>query len=177
MDEVIIVEYDPHWPTLFAAEAARIQKVLGNDQVVIIEHIGSTAVPKIAAKPIIDLMVGVYSLQKAQRAIPLLEGLGYVYWREDPRPGRMFFVQGMPPYGLQRTHHLHIVEAYKEFGEERLLFRNYLRAHPYEAERYQALKLDLAGRFRTDREAYTDGKSKYVQAIVDKALRRQTLKN
>lgn len=60
-------------------------------------------------------MVCVYSLQKAQRAIPLLEGLGYVYWREDPRPGRRFFVQGMPPYGLQRTHHLHIVEADGEF--------------------------------------------------------------
>ena len=77
----------------------------------------------------------------------------------------------------QRTHHLHIVEAYKEFWEERLLFRNYLRAHPYEAQRYHALKLDLARRFRTEREAYTDGKRKYVRAIVEQELRRQTLKN
>ena len=89
----------------------------------------------------------------------------------------MFFVQGMPPYGLQRTYHLHIVEAYGKFWEERLLFCNYLRAHPYEAQRYQALKLDLAGRFRTDREAYTDGKRKYVRAIVEQELRRQTLQN
>lgn len=117
-------------------------------------------------------MVGVSSLQNAQRAIPLLEELGYVYWREDPRPGRMFFVQGMPPYGLQRTHHLHIVEAYGKLWQERLLFRNYLRAHPYEAQRYQALKLDLARRFHTDREAYTHGKSKYIRAIVEQELRR-----
>ena len=86
MDKVIIVRYDPRWSTRFEAEAPRIQKALGNDQFVTIEHIGSTAVPGLAAKPIIDLMVGVYPLQKAQHAIPLLEGLGYVYWREDPPP-------------------------------------------------------------------------------------------
>ena len=170
MDEVIIVEYDPRWPTLFEEEAARVWKALSHDIVVDIEHIGSTAVPGLAAKPIIDLMVGVHSLENAQVAVPLLEALGYVYWRSDPRRERMFFVKGMPPYGLQRTHHLHIVEASGEFWK-RLLFRDYLRAHPREAQRYEALKRDLAVRFPKDREGYTDGKREYIQAVMEKACK------
>lgn len=173
MDEVKIVEYDPRWSTMFTEEAARVWQVLGKDLVVEIEHIGSTAVPGLAAKPIIDLMVGVHSLELAQVAIPALEALGYVYWREDPRPGRMFFVKGMPPYSLQRTHHIHIVKAYGEFWQ-RKLFRDYLRAHPDEAKRYEALKLELAARFPKDREGYTDGKSEYIQAVMEKALRELT---
>jgi GrpB-like predicted nucleotidyltransferase (UPF0157 family) len=176
MDEIVIVEYDPRWSTLFEEEAARVWEALGNDLVVKIEHIGSTAVPGLAAKPVIDLMVGVHSLENAQRAVPLLEALGYVYWREDPRPGRMFFVKGMPPYGLQRTHHIHIVEVYGEFWE-RLLFRDYLRANLDEAQRYEALKRDLAERFRADRQAYTNGKSEYIQAVMEKACHEQTLPN
>lgn len=176
MDEVKIVEYDPRWSTMFTEEAARVWQVLGKDLVVEIEHIGSTAVPGLAAKPIIDLMVGVHSLELAQVAIPALEALGYVYWREDPRPGRMFFVKGMPPYGLQRTHHIHIVKAYGEFWQ-RKLFRDYLRAHPNEAKRYEALKLELAARFPKEREGYTDGKAEYIQAVMEKALRELTLHN
>lgn len=168
MDEVIIVEYDPRWPILFEQEAAQIWQVLGKDLVVAIEHIGSTAVPGLAAKPIIDLMVGVNSLLIARAAVPLLETIGYVYWRENPHPGRMFFVKGMPPFGVQRTHHLHIVEAYGEFWQ-RLLFRDYLRSHPLEAQRYEALKRDLAKRFHSDRESYTNGKSEYIQSVMEKA--------
>jgi GrpB-like predicted nucleotidyltransferase (UPF0157 family) len=172
MDEVTIVEYNPSWSLLFEQEAANIRQVLGN-LVLTIEHIGSTAVPGLAAKPIIDLMVGVRSLADGQQAVPALEALGYVYWREDPRPGRMFFVKGMPPFGLQRTHHVHVVEAYEEFWE-RLLFRDYLRRHPDEAQRYEALKRDLAARFRTDRDSYTNGKSEYIHKVMEQARREQT---
>lgn len=171
MDEVTIVEYNPSWSLLFEQEAANIRQVLGN-LVLTIEHIGSTAVPGLAAKPIIDLMVGVRSLADGQQAVPALEALGYVYWREDPRPGRMFFVKGMPPFGLQRTHHVHVVEAYGEFWE-RLLFRDYLRRHPDEAQRYEALKRDLAARFRTDRDSYTNGKSEYIHKVMEQARREQ----
>lgn len=115
MDEVNIVEYDSRWQTLFAQEAERILQALGNDLVAEVEHIGSTAVPGMAAKPIIDIMVGVRSLVDAKSAVPILESLGYVYWRENPRLGRMFFVKGMPPYGKQRTHHVHLVEVKSEF--------------------------------------------------------------
>ena len=121
MDEVNIVEYDPRWQTLFAQGAERIWQALGNDLVAEVEHIGSTAVPGMAAKPVIDIMVGVHSLVDAKSAVPILESLGYVYWREDPRPGRMFFVKGMPPSGKQRTHHVHIVEVNSEFWERKLL--------------------------------------------------------
>lgn len=78
MDEIIIVDYDPRWQTVFAEEAAQVWKTLGNDMVVAIEHIGSTAVPGLAAKPVIDLMVGVHSVENARSAVPLLEGLGYL---------------------------------------------------------------------------------------------------
>ncbi|MEH1845153.1 MAG: GrpB family protein [Nostoc sp.] len=84
MDEVNIVEYDPRWQTLFAQEAERIWQALGNDLVVEIEHIGSTAVPGMAAKPVIDIMVGICSLVDGKSAVLILESLGYVYWREDP---------------------------------------------------------------------------------------------
>ncbi|MEH2086571.1 GrpB family protein [Nostoc sp.] len=168
MDEVNIVEYDPRWATLFAEEAERIWQALGNDLVVEIEHIGSTAVPGMAAKPVIDIMVGVRFLVDAKSAILALESLGYVYWHEDPRPGRMFFVKGMPPYGKQRTHHIHIVEIDSEFWE-RKLFCDYLRKHPEEARRYETLKRDLAASFRSDREAYTNAKNDYIRAVMVKA--------
>ncbi len=167
MDEVIIVEYDLQWPRLFAEEAARVWQALGKELVVEIEHIGSTAVPGLAAKPVIDIMVGVHSLKQTQTAIPVLESLEYVYWRDDPRPGRMFFVKGMPPYGKERTHHVHIVEAYGEFWK-RKLFRDYLRSHPEEAKCYEVLKRELATRFPLDRERYTDGKRNYIEAVMAK---------
>lgn len=176
MDEIIIVDYDPCWQKLFKEEAARVWKTLGNDMVVAIEHIGSTAVPGLAAKPVIDLMIGVHSVENARSAVPLLETLEYIYWQENPCPERMFFVKGMPPYGKQRTHHIHIVRAYSEFWE-RLLFRDYLRTHPDEAKRYATLKRNLAQRFHADRESYTDGKSNYIQAVMEKAHREQTIQN
>ncbi|MBD2432195.1 MULTISPECIES: GrpB family protein [Fischerella] len=78
MDEVVTVEYDPRWQIMFAEEATRIWQVLGSDLVVEIEHIGSTAITGLAAKPVIDIMVGVRSLEDAKQAIPVLEALGYV---------------------------------------------------------------------------------------------------
>jgi GrpB-like predicted nucleotidyltransferase (UPF0157 family) len=168
MDDIYIVDYNPLWTSLFAEEAARIQQALGDDLIVEIEHIGSTAVPGLAAKPIIDIMVGVRSLIDAQPAIPALEKLGYVYWYDNPNTDRMFFVKGMPPYGKQRTHHVHIVQHESEFWQ-RKFFRDYLRMHPEEVQRYAALKRELAERFRSDREAYTDGKRNYIQGVMEKA--------
>lgn len=177
MDEIALVPYDPRWPELFTAEATRVREVLGNDYVTAIEHFGSTAVPGLSAKPIIDMLVAVRSLKEArEQAIPALEALGYAYWSDDPAPDRLFFVKGLPPNG-PRTHHVHIVEPTVSpnpylgaFGfADRLLFRDYLRAHSNEAQRYEALKRDLATRFPTDREAYTDGKTEYVYSVMQKA--------
>ncbi len=168
MDEVIIVEYEPLWPVLFEQEATRLRQILAQKLLICIEHFGSTAVPGLAAKPVIDLLVGVHSLTLAKQvAVSQLEALGYSYWPDNPDPRRMFFVKGLPPNG-PRTHHIHMVEPNSELWE-RLLFRDYLRQHLDEAQRYANLKRDLAQRFTTDREAYTSGKAEYVQSVMQRA--------
>jgi GrpB-like predicted nucleotidyltransferase (UPF0157 family) len=168
MDEVVIVEYNPHWALLFEQEAALIGKVLDKDFITRIEHFCSTVVPGLAAKPIIDLLVGVPSLTKAKQvAISQLERLGYAYWFDNPDPQRMFFVKGLPP-NSPRTHHIHMIEPDSALWE-RLLFRDYLRKHPDEAARYAQLKRHLAQHFSADREAYTSGKAEYVQSVMQKA--------
>jgi GrpB-like predicted nucleotidyltransferase (UPF0157 family) len=106
MDEVVITEYDPNWVLLFEQESARIRETLTGDLITRIEHFGSTAVPGLAAKPIIDLLVGVRSLAQAKQvAVSQLEHLGYAYWFDNPDPQRMFFVKGLPP-NSPRTHHI-----------------------------------------------------------------------
>lgn len=170
MDEIEIVEYNPDWANMFEQEAESIRTALGKDLTVEIQHIGSTAVPELAAKPVIDIMVGLRDLSDGENIIKPLEDLGYVYWAENPNPEKMFFVKGMPPYGEKRTHHVHVVEIDSEFWQRRL-FRDYLRIYPQEAQRYEKLKRDLAARFRDDREAYTKGKGDFVREVMEKARR------
>lgn len=155
---------------VFEEEAQTICKALGKDLIVDIQHIGSTAVPGLAAKPVIDIMIGVRYISDGQSTIKPLENLGYVYWRDNPNPERMFFVKGMPPYGEKRTHHIHVVEIDDEFWQRRL-FRDYLRMHPQEARQYEKLKRHLAARFHNDREAYTQGKGDYIREVMEKARR------
>ena len=165
MDEISVVEYDPSWPTKFAEEAQKLREVIRTN-LAGIEHVGSTAVPGLSAKPIIDILVGVHSLEAAKAAIPEIEALGYGYWREDTIPRRLYFVKGLPPNG-PRSHHIHLVEKDTEFWRTHLLFRDVLRADPDEAKHYAELKLRLAAQFANDREAYTDGKSDFIQAVLD----------
>lgn len=168
MDEIVIVEYDPRWPEMFEQEAARIRQTLDAGLITGIEHFGSTAVPGLAAKPVIDMLVGVRSLEEAKRvAIEALAALGYAYWYDNPDKEHMFFVKGLPPNG-PRSHHIHMVGPGSAFWE-RLLFRDYLRRHPEEARRYSKLKRDLAARLTQDREAYTDAKGEYVRAVTERA--------
>ena len=176
MDEVTIADYDPAWPTQFAEEAARLRAALGDELVVTVEHFGSTAVPGLSAKPIIDLLVAVRSLSDMrQRGISALEALGYAYWSDDPASDRMFFVKGLLPG--PRTHHVHVVEPGishdPRLGEflfaDRLLFRDALRADPEEAQRYESLKRRLAAEFPDDREAYTNGKTDYIYGVMQAA--------
>jgi GrpB-like predicted nucleotidyltransferase (UPF0157 family) len=173
MDEIEIVDYDPSWPALFAEEAARLGVVLDPGLVVGLEHFGSTAVPGLAAKPIIDILIAVRSLDAARATCikPIL-GLGYVFWEDNPKQDRMFFVKGMPPYGERRTHHVHITEPSGEQWGQRL-FLSYLRSHPDEARRYEALKRALAAQYRTDRDGYTEAKADYINAVLAKARSEQ----
>jgi GrpB-like predicted nucleotidyltransferase (UPF0157 family) len=171
MDEVEIVNYDPRWPILFDEEAKRLRAALDPSLILGLEHFGSTAVPDLSAKPIIDILIAVRSLTKAQASfVEALRSLDYVYWADNPNKDRMFFVKGMPPFGSRRSHHVHVTEPDGEMWQ-RLALRDYLRAHPEEAETYQRLKTRLAAKHQTDRDAYTDAKSAYVESVMRKAMK------
>ena len=168
MDEIEIVDYDPRWAFLFNEEAARLRAVLDPSLIVGLEHFGSTAIPGLAAKPIIDILIAVRSLAAARATfVETLQKLDYIYWADNPKKDRMFFVKGMPPFGSKRSHHVHITEPTGELWH-RLAFRDYLRAHPDEAATYERLKKRLAVEHQTDREAYTDAKSVYVESVMRK---------
>jgi GrpB-like predicted nucleotidyltransferase (UPF0157 family) len=137
---VKVVDYDPNWPLMFEREKVKILSVIAN-KVVAIEHIGSTAVPGLGAKPIIDIMVGVRSLSDAQKCIEPLGTIGYEYISkyEVAIPERRYFRRG-PPNLPNRHYHLHMVEYNSDFWKRHLLFRDYLRVHPHAAREYNNLK-------------------------------------
>src|SRR5258708_32300970 len=139
MDEVEIVDYDPWWPLLFDKEAKRLRAVLDPSLIVGLEHFGSTAIPGLSAKPIIDILIAVWSLAAAQATfVEALRKLDYVYWADNPKKDRMFFVKGMPPFGSKRSHHEPIPEPPGE-SWHRFAFRTYLLAPREEALTYNLL--------------------------------------
>jgi GrpB-like predicted nucleotidyltransferase (UPF0157 family) len=158
-DEIHLEPYDLQWPRLYERERDAILAVLPVVPLAI-EHIGSTAVPGLDAKPIIDILVLVDHLDAARPAIPALDALGYSYWRDDPDESRLYFVKGLPP-APQRTHHLHIYADPADL-ERHVTFRDRLRADAQVRAAYLALKRDLASRFAADREAYTNGKTSFI---------------
>ncbi len=166
LDAIVLVEADPAWTQAFAREQALLATALAGEEILAIEHIGSTAVAGLIAKPIIDLLLLVRELAVArQRLVPPIEALGYLLWRENPATDRLFLVKGLPPAGRGRTHHVHIAQAGSE-ATLSLRFRDHLRRHPQDAARYAALKRELAARHRTDREAYTAAKGAFIQEIL-----------
>ena len=169
-EEVSIAPYDPEWPNLYENEAASLRSKLPRSVVVKIEHFGSTAVPGLVAKPVIDVLVQVSSLEKTkEQIVPILEAEGYDYfWRTDVSPGYPWFIKRGA--GGRRTHHIHMVEADSKMWE-RLYFRDYLREFPEEAGRYAELKQSLAAKYPNDRVAYTEGKAEYVISITERAKR------
>jgi GrpB-like predicted nucleotidyltransferase (UPF0157 family) len=161
---VVVVEYDPQWPRLFEQEKAALLTALG-DRLVAIEHMGSTAIPGLSAKPIIDIIAALRSLDEVPACLEPLRGLGYHYVPEFEAliPERRFFRKGPPE---KRTHHLHLF-AEGEFGERHeRLFRDYVRAHPEAAQEYGRLKRELAAQYGADREGYTNAKTDFVQHII-----------
>jgi GrpB-like predicted nucleotidyltransferase (UPF0157 family) len=168
-DYIEIADYDPSWPAMADAEISFLKTIVcleGSE----FEHIGSTAIPGISAKPIIDLMLGVNSLDDARLAIQPLENVGYSYWRDNPFKEHFFFVKGLPLVeGPRRTHHVHLIRKNSDFWRSQILFRDYLRQHWVDALKYQQLKIRLADRFREDRDGYTNAKTEFVNAILLKA--------
>lgn len=172
-EEVAIVDYDPAWPALFAAEAAHLSACLPPGLIGRIEHFGSTSVPGLAAKPIVDLLIEALDLDRVRDvAPPILEAQGYDYfWRPTgagPADGPFYawFVK-RDGRGV-RTHHIHIVA--KGFPQwDGLLFRDWLIAHPENAAEYAALKRSLAGEHAADRVGYTEAKGFFIRRIVERA--------
>lgn len=158
-----IVSSNPAWPAQFEAERALLEHVLAPWLVGTIEHVGSTAVPGLAAKPIIDIMVPVRSLEHSQPAIAVLtEQAGYVYF--PYKPEQMHWL--CKPSPQVRTHHVHLVPLVSTLWHERLHFRDALRQDPQLAQAYAQLKRELAQAFKHDREGYTDGKTAFVQRVL-----------
>lgn len=173
-DEIAIVSYDPQWPEIFAHEKAHLLSCLPNDLIRRIEHFGSTAVPGLAAKPIVDMLVEVTSLEETKRRIvPVLEAQGYDYfwrptWGDSTPPFYAWFIKR--DAAGRRTHHIHMVEHDFEHWE-RLWFRDYLIAYPAAAHEYQQLKMRLAAKHPNDREAYTEAKREFVVRVTGEAKR------
>jgi GrpB-like predicted nucleotidyltransferase (UPF0157 family) len=163
---VRIVEYDPAWPGIAAVEIGRIAAAVG-EVAVRIDHVGSTAVPGLAAKPIVDLQLSVSDIEARSLYVEPLQGLGYLFAPDPASPDFHFF--GLPA-ARPRTHHLHVCGAGSEDERRHLAVRDYLRAHPDEVVAYAELKRGLAARAPGDRLAYITGKEEYVAALEVRAL-------
>ena len=161
---IVVVPYAPEWPVRFAELAAPIRHALG-DVAVRIDHIGSTSIPGLAAKPIVDIQISVRSFEPLDAFRLPLEYLGYV-WRSHNSDRTKRYFRESP--GAPRTH-IH-VRKWGSWSEQfALLFRDYVRVHPEVAARYAELKRDLAQRYRDDREAYTEAKGPFIWSIMTEA--------
>ena len=159
---VEIVDYDANWPENFRAEHAALEAVLKPWLAGAIEHIGSTAIVGMPAKPVIDIMAGVADLEGSRPAIEAVSQLGYVYFPYRPDVMHWF----CKPSAAFRTHHLHLVPVGSRRWEECLAFRDAIRNDATRAKEYAALKMRLATEFRFDREAYTEGKTPFVRRVL-----------
>jgi len=176
-EEVAIAPYDPAWPRRFRAEREHLSACLPDELIRRIEHFGSTAVPGLAAKPIVDMLVEVTDLRATRvRVAPLLEAQGYDYfWRptqgDDGPPFYAWFIKRDPRSGA-RTHHVHMVEGSFTEHWDRLFFRDYLIERPDVAREYEELKVRLAAASPRDRVRYTQGKTDFILRVTEQAKQR-----
>ncbi len=162
-----IVDYNPNWPSMYEMEKELILVTVGG-LAVRLEHVGSTAVPGLGAKPIIDIMAAVRRIDDAAKIVEPLAGIGYEYVAEYEEfvPERRYFRKG----GSEpASHHLHVVEPTTDFWKDHLLLRDYLRAAPEEARAYQTFKRDLARKITQDRVAFTDAKTSFIELALERA--------
>jgi GrpB-like predicted nucleotidyltransferase (UPF0157 family) len=166
MKKVVVVPHDPRWRDAFEAEAKRVAAALG-ENVVAVHHVGSTAIPNIYAKPVIDLLVEVRGIAEVDGRSDAMESLGYEVLGEYGIRGRRYYRkdngQGV------RTHNVHAFEAGSEEAERHLAFRDYMIAHPSEAQRYGELKRRLADEHPQDFDGYMDGKDGFIKEMDRRA--------
>jgi GrpB-like predicted nucleotidyltransferase (UPF0157 family) len=165
-EPVVVVAHDPKWAADFEEEKERIVSALA-DRALEVEHVGSTAIPGLAAKPVLDVAVALQSINEPQEAIRLLEAAGYERRPAGDFPGRLFLRRFE---GARRMSHLSLAELGSGFWREHLAFRDALRADPELADRYADLKRSLAAAYGSDREAYTEGKNSFVREVLDARL-------
>lgn len=156
---VRVVDYDPAWPMLFATESERLRTACPLP--LRIEHMGSTAIPGLSAKPVLDILAGHPAGIAALEYVPCLESAGYVHRGDRGIPDHQFFRRGDP-----RAYHIHLVAEDGGLWQDYLGFRDYLRANPEAARGYAELKQRLAVEFPRDREAYIQGKAAFVAEIL-----------
>ena len=169
---VRVVPYNPQWKKAFDKESLQIKAILA-ENLVFIHHIGSTAIPNIYAKPIIDLLVEVHDINLVGDRTLEMEKLGYEAMGEFGLVGRRYF-RKESPRGI-RTHHVHIYETNSPEILRHLAFRDYAIAHPQDAEQYSQLKQKLAKQYPNDIESYMDGKDEFVKKMERKAIQWQAL--
>ncbi len=160
---VKLTPYTTEWQRCFEAEKRRLQAAIGQ-YVLDIQHVGSTSIPGMIAKPIIDVGIAVTSFEGAKVCIQPIVQLGYEYRGEHKIPQRHYFVKGDP-----RTHHLHVNEIDSRAWEDHVLFRDTRIQYPRLAEEYAVLKAGLAQRHPTDRGAYLDGKAPFIERVLQMA--------
>lgn len=161
-EPISLSPYDSAWPRGFEAERQQLECVLLPWLAGPIEHIGSTAIPGMLAKPVIDIMAAVHSLAASSDAKSAVAEIGYVYFPYRSEHMHWF----CKPSPEHRTHHLHLVPFQSALWKDRLVFRDYLRKVPEAAAAYRRLKVRLAAKHRHDREAYTDGKAEFVATVL-----------
>jgi GrpB-like predicted nucleotidyltransferase (UPF0157 family) len=159
-----IVPYSYEWPRLFAEEAQILQAVLKPWLVSTIEHVGSTAIPGLSAKPVIDIIAPVQDLAASRLAIEAARSIGYHYYPYKPEQMHWF----CKPSPLMRTHHLHLISWKNSLWQERLAFRDALRKDATLAAEYESLKVSLASVYRYNRDAYTDAKAPFIESVLKK---------
>lgn len=168
MPSIEIVEYDPNWPSLYEEEKARILATIG-ESIDDIQHIGSTAVPGLGAKPTIDMLIELAELSLVEKCIQPLQTLGYEYLGENGLPNRHFFRKPPGASWTGRLFNVHVVEKGSVEWRRMLLFRDYLRLHPEDAHQYYLLKKELADTNDADYEGYTNAKTSFIEGILVKA--------
>lgn len=162
---IVVVPHDPAWAETFRLEAEALTSLLG-DQIVAIHHIGSTAIPDIVAKPVVDMLLEVRDIEGLDDHDAKMIARGYEPRGENGIPGRRYYVKD--PYG-QRSHHVHAFQEGDAQIERHLAFRDYLIAHPEDARAYGRLKHDLAAKYLYDSRGYTSGKDAFVREIDRRA--------
>jgi len=163
-DRIIILPYDPEWPSLFLKIAAPLRAAL-QEVALRIDHVGSTSIPGLDAKPVIDIQISVVVLEPTHLYQMPLESVGYVFRADNPDRTKRYFREAP---GQRRTH-IHVRRAGSWSEQCALLFRDYLQTHHEDAQRYAALKIRLAEQYRLDRNGYTDAKSPFIWEILQKA--------